>query len=193
MTRVACATLSFLFVLTSCAHPNRVSRRAVRRLEARGEPFVLVFGSLATPTGRPAKPIIRFVYQTDRRHPEYLLGALTLSDDRRFHSILRPPASAAYLDHLYIEVGSEATGFDRILYVHLAKQAAPIGMYVGELQIAPAKNRNAQGEKVTVNVVNKFDDAAKELKRLYPQFEGTLDNEARRNFTPSAVTRADPK
>jgi hypothetical protein len=165
----------------------------VRRLESRGEPFVLVFGSLATPTGRPANPTIRFVYQTDRSHPEYLLAALILSDDRRFHAILRAPAGVAYLDHLYIEVGSEATGFDRILYVHLAKQTAPIGMYVGELRIAPAQNRNAQGEKVTVSVVNKFDEATKELKRLYPRFEGTLDNEARRNFTPSAAPRADPK
>jgi hypothetical protein len=193
VTRLACALLSTLLVLTSCAHPNRASRTAVRRLQAGGAPFVLVFGSLATPTGRPVRPAIRFVYQTDRSHPEYLLAALTLSDDRRFHAILRPPPAAAYLDHLYIEVGAEATGFDRILYVHLSKQDAPIGMYVGEIQIAPAQNRKAQGEKVTVTVVNKFDDATKELRRLYPQFEGTLDNEARRPVTPSAVTRADPK
>lgn len=191
MTRAA--LFSCLLVLASCAHPNRASQRAVRKLQARGAPFVLVFGSLATPTGRPANPTIRFVYQTDRSHPEYLLASLTLANDRRFHAILRPPQVAAYLDHLYIEVGSEETGFDRILYVHLSKQDAPIGMYVGELQIAPAEHRNLQGEKVTLSVVNKFDDATKELKRLYPHFDGTLDNEARRSFTPSAVTRADPK
>lgn len=193
MTRASCAALAGFLVLAACAHPNRASRGAVARLQKRGAPFVLVFGSVATPTGRPVNPMIRFVYQTDRAHPEFLLAALTLPDDRRFHAILRPPSGAEYLDHLYIEVGSEATGFDRILYVHLAKQKEPIGMYVGELQIAPAQNRNLQGEKVTVNVVNRFDDATKELKRLYPRFDGTLDNEARRAFTPSAVTRAGPE
>jgi len=181
------AVLISVLVLTSCAHPNRASRRAVRRLEARGAPFVLVFGSLATPTGRPAKPVIRFVYQPG------LLASLTLTNDRRFHAILRPPNGAAYLDHLYIEVGSEETGFDRILYVHIPKQDAPIGMYVGELRIAPAVNRNAQGEKVTLSVADNFAEAAKELKRLYPKFEGTLDDEARRNFTPSAAPRAGPE
>jgi hypothetical protein len=162
----------------------------VRQLQSRGEPFVLVFGSLATPAGRPARPTIRFVYQTDRSHPEYLLAALTLANDRRFHAILRPPKTAepavAYLDHIYIEVGSargqrqaEETGFDRILYVHLQKSEAPLAMYVGELRIAPAQNRSAQGEKVLVSVTDNFGEAMRELKRLYPQFEGTFDNEAR--------------
>ena len=184
MPRAAYLTISCLLVFTSCVHPNRVSRRAVRQLQPGG---VLVFGSLATPAGRPAQPTIRFVYQ-----PE-LLASLTLSNDRRFHAILRPPAGVAYLDHLYIEVGSAATGFDRILYVHISKQAVPVAMYVGELRIAPAQNRNAQGEKVIVSVVDHFADATKELKRLYPQFEGTLDDEARRPVTPSAAPRADPK
>jgi hypothetical protein len=182
--------LAGLLVLTSCAHPNRASRKAVRQLRPGG---VLVFGSLTTPTGRPAKPTIRFVYQTDRSHPVYLLASLMLPDNRRFHAILRSPESAPYLDHLYIEVGSEETGFDRILYVHLSKREAPIAMYVGELRIAPAQNRNAQGEKVTLSVVDNFADATKELKRIYPQFEGTFDDEARRTLTPSAVKRADPE
>jgi hypothetical protein len=156
----------------------------VRQLQAGG---VLVFGSVATPTGRPAQPTIRFVHQTD------LVAALTLSNDRRFHAILRPPNGVACLDHLYIEVGSETTGFDRILYVHIPKQDAPVAMYLGEIRIAPAQNRNAQGEKVTVQVVDNFADATKELKRLYPQFQGTFDDEARRPVTPSAVTRAGPE
>ena len=146
-----------------------------------------MFGSVATPTGRPAQPTIRFIYQTE------LLAALTLSSDRRFHAILRPPNGAAYLDHLYIEVGSETTGFDRILYVHIPKQTAPVAMYLGEIRIAPARNRNAQGEKVAVQVIDNFADATTELKRLYPQFEGTFDNEARRPVTPSAATRAGPE
>jgi len=139
-----------------------------------------VFGSVATPTGRPSQPTIRFIYQTE------LLAALTLSNDRRFHAILRPPIGVAHLDHLYIEVGSETTGFDRILYVHIPKQDAPVAMYVGEIRIA-------QGEKVTVQVVDNFAEATRELKRLYPEFEGTFDNEARRPVTPSAVTRAGPE
>lgn len=183
----AAAVVAVLLVLTSCVRPNRASQRGVRRLEARGTPFVLVFGSLATPTGRPVKPTIRFVYQPD------LLAELTLSNNRRFYAILRPPNGAAYLDHLYIEVGSEATGFDRILYVHLPKQDAPVAMYVGEIRIAPARNRNAQGEKVTVQVADNFADATTELKRLYPHFQGTFDNEARRPVTPSAATRAGPE
>jgi hypothetical protein len=139
-----------------------------------------VFGSVAMPTARPAQPTIRFIYNTE------LLAALTLSNDRRFHAILRPPNGVAYLDHLYIEVGSETTGFDRILYVHISKQDAPVAMYLGEIRIA-------QGEKVTVSVIDDFGDATKELKRLYPEFEGTFDNEARRPATPSAVTRAGPE
>jgi hypothetical protein len=191
--RRAGLALTAALLITACAHPNRASQRAVRQLTSRGAPFVLVFGSLTTPTGRPAKPTIRFVYQTDRAHPQYLLAALTLSNDRRFHAILRPPNGAAYLDHLDIEVGSETTGFDRILYVHLPKQGVPVAMYIGELRIAPAQNRNAQGEKVVVSVVDNFGDATKELKRLYPHFEGTFDNEARRPGTPSAAAQADPE
>src|SRR5579885_2765462 len=191
--RCASAAVAVVLVITACSHANRASQRAVRRLTSRGAPFVLAFGSLATPTGRPGKPTVRFVYQADRSKPEYLLAALTLPNDRRFHAILRPPNGVAYLDHLYIEVGSDATGFDRILYVHLRKQEVPIAMYVGELRTAPAQNRNLQGEKVTVSVLDNFAEATKELKRLYPQFQGMLDNEARRPVTPSAARPADPK
>lgn len=179
----ACAVVLVAVLLAACAHPNRASRGAVRRLTKAGTPFVLVFGSMATPTGRPAKPTIRFVYQTSRTAPEYLLASLTLPDDRRFHAILRAPKDAEpavpYLDHLYIEVGSETTGFDRILYVHLQKPEGPVAMYVGEMRMEPARNRNAQGEKVSVSVVDDFTNAARELKRLYPEFNGTVDNEAR--------------
>jgi hypothetical protein len=179
----ACLTVMAITQITACAHPHRVSQREVRQLTNKGTPFVLVFGSLATPAGRPGRPVIRFVYQKDRPHAEYLLASLTLSTDQRFHAILRAPKDTGqaipYLDHFNIEIGSAETGFDRVLYVHLQRPEAPLAMYVGDIRIVPAQNRGAGGEKVNTSVIDNFREATLELRRLYPQFEGTLRDEAR--------------
>jgi hypothetical protein len=180
--------------MTACAHPNRASPNAIRRLAKSGTQFVLVFGSLSTLNGRPPRPVIRFVYQKDQSHPEYLLGSLPVSGHQRFHAILQPPKDAArsipYLDHFYIEIGSVKTGFDRVLYIHLRESAAPLAMYVGEIVMAPAENRTAAGAKLTLSVTDDFHHAAAELKRLYPQFEGGLDDEAR--LLPKSSPEARP-
>ncbi|HWD99801.1 MAG TPA: hypothetical protein VG345_12215 [Bryobacteraceae bacterium] len=163
-----------LVTLMSCAHPRRVSRRSVRRLAKEHKPFVLVFGSLSTTTPEVAHPVIRFVHQTTRSAPEYLLWSLTISSGDRFYAVLQAPPQLANLDEFYAEVGDGSSSFDRIDYVRLRKGEAPLAMYVGEIRVSPARNRSAQGEKIAVNVGDDFESAAKELKRLYPDFEGPV-------------------
>lgn len=167
-----------LISLTACVHPNRISRGALQRLTRYGESFVLVFGSLSTSRGSLALPTIRFSRQAERSAPEYLLNSLTITSGDRFYAILQPPQEASYtlsyLDEFYIEVGSPDTGFDRINYVRLQQAEAPVAIYVGEIEMSPAARRNVQGQAITVNVRDDFQNATRELKRLYPRFQGTL-------------------
>jgi hypothetical protein len=168
--------LAFL-ALTSCAHPNRISRSALRRLTNNGAPFVLVFGSLTTIEGAIPQPTIRFVRQENRTAPVYLLRSLAITNGGRFYAILPKPRAPeytlTYLDEFYIEVGSAATGFDRIDYVRLRKTDEPQAMYVGEIEMVPAPQRTTQGQALTVRVRDDYANATQELKRLYPRFQGT--------------------
>jgi hypothetical protein len=171
--------LSFsLIALTSCVHPNRIPRGALEQLTRGGESFVLVFGSLSTPMGPLALPTIRFLHQTDRSAPEYLLRSLTIDTGDRFYAILQTPKATSYtlpyLDEFYIEVGSDNTGFDRINYVRLRQTEAPLAMYVGEIEMTPAAARTVPGQTVVVNVRDDFQNASQELKRLYPSFQGSI-------------------
>jgi hypothetical protein len=170
--------LVFLIALTSCAHPNRISRGALRQLAKNGEPFVLVFGSLSTTTATLAVPTIRFSHQVNRSAPVYLLRSLTINSGDRFYAILQKPAAASYalpyLDEFYIEVGSAAAGFDRITYVRLHQTETPVAMYVGEMQVTAALSRTTPGQTVVVNVRDDFKNATLELKRLYPRFQGAI-------------------
>lgn len=166
-----------LIALTSCAHPNRISRGALRRLTNNGASLVLVFGSLSTSQGAIPQPTIRFVRQEKRTAPEYLLRSLTITNGERFYAVLSKPIAAdytlPYLDEFYIEVGSPATGFDRIDYVRLRNTEEPQAMYVGEIEMIPAPQRTAQGQAITVRVRDDYANATQELKRLYPRFQGT--------------------
>jgi len=143
-----------------------------------GTPFVLVFGSLSTAQGAIAQPTIRFVHQASRTAPEYLLRSLTITNGERFYAILQRPMAAdytpPYLDEFYIEVGSPGTGFDRIDYVRLRQTEEPQAMYVGEIEMSPAPQRTVQGQALTVRVRDDYANAARELKRLYPRFQGTV-------------------
>ncbi|HWB84361.1 MAG TPA: hypothetical protein VG675_09495 [Bryobacteraceae bacterium] len=167
-----------LLSLTACVHPNRISRGALQQLTRHGQLFVLVFGSLSTSRGTLALPTIRFSRQADRTAPEYLLKSLTITSGDRFYAILQAPREASYtlpyLDEFYIEVGSPNTGFDRINYVRLQQAETPVAIYVGEIQMSPAARRNIQGQAVAVNVRDDFQNATRELKQLYPRFEGTI-------------------
>jgi hypothetical protein len=168
----------FLFALTSCAHPNRVSRGALRQLAKNREAFVLVFGSLSTSTPTLARPTIRFSHQASRSAPIYLLRSLTITSGDRFYAILRKPEEASYalpyLDEFYIEAGDDKIGFDRINYVRLHQMEMPLAMYVGEIQMSPAPSRLTAGQKIVVNVRDDFRNATVQLKRLYPGFPGTI-------------------
>ena len=168
------AAFVLLFCLASCAHPNRVSRRTLDRLARMHEPFVLVFGSVSTPKGVLTRPEIRFVHQADRKAPEHLLWSLVVSNGDRFYAVLRTPEGLPYLDEFYTQVGTASTGFDKVLYVRLHKGDAPLAMYVGEIEVAPAQNRTAQGQTTAVNIRDEYASAATELKRLYPHFAGAI-------------------
>ncbi len=177
--KAAPVLLSFsLLSLTCCVHPNRISRGTLGQMTKRGESFVLVFGSLSTMKGTMAVPTIRFSRQADRSSPEYTLKSLTIASGDRFYAILQRPKEASYslpyLDEFYIAVGSADQGFDRINYVRLPRSGAPVAVYVGEIEMSPAASRTTQGQAIVTNVQDNFQDASRELKRLYPRFEGTI-------------------
>lgn len=177
-----------LLALLSCAHPNRISRGALQKLIKERQSFVLVFGSVSTPAGVLAQPVIRFVHPANRPDREQLLWSLTISTGDRFFAILQPPPGASRLDEFYTEVGSAGTGFDKILYVRLPKDDAALAMYVGDIHMSPAQNRTTQGQAIQVNIHDDFQNAARELRRLYPRFEGTVSKAALlRNPAPAAA------
>jgi len=168
------ALLSILFTNVSCAHLNRVSGGALERLTRNGDKFVLVFGSLATPGGKLDRPAIRFLHPDTSGTPDALLWSTTISTGQRFYAVLHAPPSAKYLDAFYVEVGSEMLGFDRIIYAHMREGQEPLAMYVGEIEVRPAPDRNAQGQLVVVDTRDDLQNAERELRRLHPRFDGAV-------------------
>lgn len=135
---------------------------------------MLVFGSVATPLGTLDHPTIRFVHETNQSTSS-VLWSLKITNGDRFYAALLPPPGTSYLDAFNAEIGSAEAGFDRMLYVRLRQADEPLAMYAGEIGISPARNRT---EKVAVNIRDDFQNATKELKRLYPHFEGTITKTA---------------
>jgi hypothetical protein len=170
------AMLGFgLILVTSCAHHNnRISRGDLQRLTKKHDPFVLVFGSLSTTSGTLAQPAIHFVHQSTGADPEYTLQSLSITNGDRFYAVLKRPEGLQHLDHFSIEVGSQETGFDKITYVRLPDDGKALAMYVGELKVSPAESRIAQGQKVLVKTDDDFQNATRELKQLYPGFDGEI-------------------
>ncbi len=173
-TKAKFSLLTILFVTVSCAHLNRVSGRALERLTKNGDQFVLVFGSLSTPAGILDRPAIRFLHPETSGTPDALLWSTTIATGQRFYAVLHAPPAAKYLDAFYVEVGSEMSGFDRIIYAHMREGQEPLAMYVGEVEVRPAPDRNAQGQKVLVDARDDFQNAERELRRLYPRFDGAI-------------------
>jgi hypothetical protein len=172
------ALLSVLLTTVSCAHLNRVSGGALERLTRNGDQFVLVFGSLSTSGGKLDRPAIRFLHPETSGTQDVLLWSTTIATAQRFYAVLRAP-NAKFLDAFYVEVGSEMSGFDRIIYAHLREGQEPLAMYVGDIDVRPAADRRAQGQQVVVDTRDDFDNAERELRRLYPRFDG-----ATRKMTP---------
>jgi hypothetical protein len=168
------ALLAVLLATVSCAHVNRVSGGALERLARNGDQFVLVFGSLSTPVAQLDRPAIRFLHPGVSGTPEALLWSTTISTGQRFYAVLHAPPSAKYLDAFNVEVGSEMSGFDRIIYAHMREGQEPVAMYVGEIEVRPAHDRSTQGQKVVVESRDDFSNAERELKRLYPRFAGAV-------------------
>jgi hypothetical protein len=167
------ALVSILFATVSCAHLNRVSGGALNRLTRNGEQFVLVFGSLSTPGGNLDRPAIRFIHPDSSGAPDALLWSTAIATGQRFYAVLHAP-NAKYLDAFYLEAGSEMSGFDRIIYAHMREGQEPLAMYVGEIEVRPASDRSAQGQKVVVEARDDFGNAERELRRLYPHFDGAI-------------------
>ena len=168
------ALLLILFATASCTHLNRVSRGALERLTRNGDQFVLVFGSLSIPGGKLDRPAIRFLHPETSGTPDALLWSTTTSTGQRFYAVLQAPGAAKYLDAFYVEVGSEMAGFDRIIYAHMREGQEPLAMYVGEIEVRPAPDRSAQGQRVVVDARDDFRTAERELRRLYPRFDGAI-------------------
>ena len=172
----AVLSILILFVTASCAHLNRVPGGALERLTRNGDQFVLVFGSLSTPGGKLDRPAIRFLHPETSGTPgtpDALLWSTTIATGQRFYAVLHAP-DAKYLDAFYVEVGSEMAGFDRIIYAHMREGQEPLAMYVGEIEVRPAADRSAQGQKVVVDSRDDFPNAEGELRRLYPRFDGAI-------------------
>jgi hypothetical protein len=175
--RQSAALLSIVVATVSCAHVNRVPVGALERLTRNGDRFVLVFGSLSTPGGQLDRPAIRFLHveaSGTSGTPDGLLWSTTIATGQRFYAVLHAPPAAKYLDAFYVEVGSEPAGFDRIIYAHMREGQEPLAMYVGEIEVRPAPDRSAQGQKVVVDVRDDFSNAERELRRLYPRFDGAI-------------------
>jgi hypothetical protein len=173
MTRRTVLALSIL-ALGSCARPNRVSRGLLRQLARKHEPYVLVFGSLSMPVDSTAHPTIRFVHQFNRSAPEYVLQEVTVAGNHRFYAILNKPAALAVLDEFEASVGSANNAWDKITYVRLHPGDGPLAFYVGEITVTPPPARNVPGQTMTVAIRDDFQNAAQELRRLYPEFAGEI-------------------
>lgn len=173
LAALSVALLSILVATVSCAHLNRVSGGALERLTTNCDKFVLVFGSLSTPGGKLDRPAVRFLHPETSGTPEALLWSTTISTGQRFYAPLHAQA-AKYLDAFDVEVGSEMSGFDRIFYAHMREGQEPVAMYIGEIEVRPAPERSAQGQKVVVDARDDFGNAERELRRLYPRFKGAI-------------------
>lgn len=173
MTRRTVLALGIL-ALGSCAHPHRVSRGLLRQLARKHEPYVLVFGSLSMPEDSTMHPSIRFVHQTDRAAPEYLLRQVPVAGNHRFYAILNKPAALAALDEFEAAVGSADTDWDKITYVRLHPGGGPLAFYVGEIAVTPPPARNVPGQTMTVAIRDDFQNAKQELRRRYPEFTGAI-------------------
>jgi hypothetical protein len=163
-----------ILALASCARPNRVSRGLLRQLARKHEPYVLVFGSLSIPVDSTAHPTIRFVHQLNRAAPEYLLREVAVAGNHRFYAILNKPAALAVLDEFEASVGSANTAWDKITYVRLHPGDGPLAFYIGEIDVTPPPARNVPGQTMTVAIRDDFQNAAQELRRLYPEFAGAI-------------------
>ncbi len=163
-----------LMALASCAHPNRVSRGLLRQFARRHEPYVLVFGSLTMSATSSSRPTIRFVHQSNRAAPEYLLREITVAADHRFYAILKKPVALGILDEFEAAVGSASSAWDKIAYVRLHPGDGPLAYYTGEITVTPPLARNVTGQTMTVAIRDDFENAARNFRSLYPEFTGAI-------------------
>lgn len=156
-----------LALLSSCAHPHRISRGAVAKLTRNHEPFVLVFGSVVPVQGVMGRPSIRFVHQVNKAAPEYVLQEIAISSGDRFYAVLKAPPALPRLDQFETEVRWTKVTYDKVNFVRVAAQPAAVALYVGELQMS-------EGQTVAVTVRDDYQNATAELHRLYPKFTGEI-------------------
>jgi hypothetical protein len=177
----------------SCVHPVRVSRGTLAQLKRKGEHYVLVFGSLSTPKGKLDRPTIRFLDQSNPAAPNTLLLSVTVSTGDRFYAVLHPPPAKSFLDSFHAEVGADNLGYDWIMYAKLREGEEPVAIYVGEIEVRPADERAVQGQRVRVETHDDFQNAERELRRLYPEFSGAIRKMSTRPSAPQGAPIVIPK
>jgi hypothetical protein len=126
------------------------------------------------PANSSAHPTIRFVHQSNRAAPEYLLQEVTVARNHRFYAILNKPAALAVLDEFEAAVGSASTAWDKITYVRLDPGDGPLAFYVGEITVTPPPARNVTGQTMTVAIRDDFENATQEFRGVYPEFTGAI-------------------
>lgn len=162
-----------LIAFASCAHPNHASHSLLRQFARKHESYVLVFGSLSMSATSSARPSIRFVHQSNRAAPEYLLQEVTVAGNHHFYAVLKKPVELALLDEFEAAVGSAATAWDKFIYARLHHGYGPLAFYVGEITVTPPLARNVTGT-MTVVLRDDFKKAVQNFKSLYPEFTGTI-------------------
>ena len=163
-----------LILLTSCAHPYRISRGNLDRLISSRQPFVLVFGSLAATADTPGAPTLRFSHAASKLGPEFPLKNLEIAHGGAFFAVLQPPKNLPYVDEFYVEVGNAEAGFDKIVFLRVRQAEGPQAMYLGEITMSNARGENIRGHMLKVDVRDEFQNATRELKRQYPRFSGPI-------------------
>lgn len=132
-----------------------------------------MFGSMLPAQGAGAKPLIRFVHQMNLTAPMYVLHEMKVDTGGRFYAILQRPAQLERVDLFETEV-NWGPGYDKINFTRVAPTDRPVGIYLGEIQMTLAERRDAPGKGLMVSARDDFETAAKDFRRRYPRFDGTL-------------------
>ena len=159
-----------LLLLTACAPRYRVSRGSLGLLLKKGEPFVLVFGSLSRSSDVEGVPTIRFSHPATKSQ----LEKLEIPRGGKFSAVLRAPDPSRPLDEFYVEVGSANAGFDRIVFTRVSHGERPQALYLGEIAMSAAIGRDIRSHMLRVTVHDQLETATRDLRREYPRFSGPV-------------------
>ena len=189
--------LGLLLLGLGCAarHPHRIGARQVQQLAKKGDPFLLVFGSVQAREGdhdvtaqrHGAGTAIRFLWKEPPGAVGQVLREVAIRNRDRFYAVLAAPAPLRRADHFEAQVRWFDPAYDAILYLKLPQSDAPMAVYMGEVELTVAgaeERRTAPRRILSVRVRDDFPAARRELAKLYPRFRGEVVSRAQ-----SAVIR----